>query len=111
MIKKILMLTVAAGLAAGAPANAADKILIGQSAGINTVPSLVAMHEGFFKQQGLDVELKPLARGGLAIEGLSSGTLQFAEIRTCAVHGRGVARRAAGRSRRRRARLLRKIGR
>src|SRR6187549_166496 len=79
MIKKILMLIVAAGLAAAAPANAADKILIGQSAGINTVPSLVAVHEGYFKQQGLDVELKPLARGGLAIEGLASGTLQFAE--------------------------------
>lgn len=99
MIKKILMLTVAAGLAAGAPANAADKILIGQSAGINTVPSLVAMHEGFFKQQGLDVELKPLARGGLAIEGLSSGTLQFAEsahVPFMAAVSRGVPLVAVG---------------
>lgn len=84
MIKQILGISTAFGLAALAAAASAvpakaDKILIGQSAGINTVPSLVAVHEGYFKQQGLDVELKPLARGGLAIEGLSSGTLQFAE--------------------------------
>jgi ABC-type nitrate/sulfonate/bicarbonate transport system substrate-binding protein len=82
MIKQIIGLSVAAGLAAlgaAAPANAADKITIGMSSGINMVPSLVAVHEGYFKQQGLDVELKPLARGGLAIKGVSAGTLQFSE--------------------------------
>ncbi|HVZ53435.1 MAG TPA: ABC transporter substrate-binding protein [Pseudolabrys sp.] len=78
MIKKLLAVAALAALTA-APAGAADKIFIGQSAGINTVPSLVAQHEGYFKEEGLDVELRPLARGGLAIEGLSSGTLQFAE--------------------------------
>lgn len=79
MIKKILAFAALAACAAAAPANAADKIIIGMSAGINTVPSLVAEHQGYFKEQGLDVELRPLARGGLAIEGLSSGTLQFSE--------------------------------
>ena len=78
MIKKLLAVAALAALTA-APASAADKIIIGMSAGINTVPSLVAQHEGYFKEQGLDVELRPLARGGLAIEGLSSGTLQFSE--------------------------------
>jgi len=78
MIKKLLAVAALAALTA-APALAADKIIIGMSAGINTVPSLVAQHEGYFKEQGLDVELRPLARGGLAIEGLSSGTLQFSE--------------------------------
>lgn len=99
MIKKILMLTVAASLAAAITPARADKILIGQSAGINTVPSLVAVHEGYFKQQGLDVELKPLARGGLAIEGLSSGTLQFAEsahVPFMAAVSRGVPLVAVG---------------
>jgi ABC-type nitrate/sulfonate/bicarbonate transport system substrate-binding protein len=79
MIKRIFALAAVAACAAAAPANATDKIAIGMSAGINMVPSLVAAHEGFFKEQGLDVELKPLARGGLAIQGLSSGTLQFSE--------------------------------
>jgi NitT/TauT family transport system substrate-binding protein len=79
MIRTILRFAALAAFAATAPANAAYKITIGMSAGINTVPSLVAQHEGYFKEQGLDVELRPLARGGLAIEGLSSGTLQFSE--------------------------------
>jgi NitT/TauT family transport system substrate-binding protein len=83
MFNRLLGLSVAAGIAALAaaavPANAADKITIGMSAGINTVPSLVAVHQGYFKEQGLDVELKPLARGGLAIKGVGAGTLQFSE--------------------------------
>ena len=82
MIKRILGISAAFGLAtlaAAAPANAADKIIIGMSAGINTVPSLVAQHEGYFKGQGLDVELRPLARGGDAIKGVAAGTLQFSE--------------------------------
>ena len=82
MFNRLLGLSVAAGIAAlatAAPANAADKIIIGMSAGINMVPSLVAVHQGYFKEQGLDVELKPLARGGLAIKGVGAGTLQFSE--------------------------------
>lgn len=62
-----------------APASAAEKIVIGMSSGINEVPSLVAQHNGYFKQEGLDVELKPLARGGLAIKGVAAGTMQFSE--------------------------------
>ena len=65
--------------AAVAPANAGDKIVIGMSAGINMVPSLVAEHNGYFKQQGLDVDLKPLARGGDAIKAVAAGSMQFSE--------------------------------
>ena len=83
MLKRILGLaTIAALTALGAagPAGAADvKVSIGMSAGINQVPSLVAQAKGFFKQQGIDIELRPLARGALAIEGVSGGSLQFAE--------------------------------
>lgn len=81
MIKQWLRIAAAAGVAAlaAAPACAADKIVIGMSAGINMVPSLVAEHEGYFKEQGLDVELRPLARGGDAIKALAAGSLQFSE--------------------------------
>jgi ABC-type nitrate/sulfonate/bicarbonate transport system substrate-binding protein len=81
MTKQLLRIAAAAAIAAltAAPASAADKIVIGMSAGINMVPSLVAEHEGYFKEQGLDVELRPLARGGDAIKALSAGSLQFSE--------------------------------
>jgi ABC-type nitrate/sulfonate/bicarbonate transport system substrate-binding protein len=82
MMKRLLGFSAAAGFAvlvATASANAADKITIGMSSGINMVPSLVAAHEGYFKEQGLDVELKPFARGAIAITGVSAGTLQFSE--------------------------------
>lgn len=80
MIRRILGLgAFIAAFAAMAPASAADKIAIGMSAGINQVPSLVAQAKGYFKEQGLEVELRPLARGAVAIEGVSSGSLQFAE--------------------------------
>jgi len=81
MNKRITSLAAALALAvsAFAPAKAADKIVIGMSAGINMVPSLVAAHEGYFKEEGLDVELRPLARGGDAIKALSAGSLQFSE--------------------------------
>jgi len=80
------MLTHLRGLAAVAmaagtigSANAADKITIGMASGINQLPSLVAHAKGFFKEQGLDVENKPVARGAVALGGVGSGSLQFAE--------------------------------
>jgi sulfonate transport system substrate-binding protein len=82
MIKQLLGISTAAALAAlslAAPAHAADKIVIGMSAGINMVPALVAVDQGYFKEQGLDVELRPLARGGDAIKGMAAGSIQFSE--------------------------------
>ncbi len=55
------------------------KVAIGMSQGVNRLPTIIAEAKGFFKQEGLDVTLKPLARGALAIEGVASGSLQFAE--------------------------------
>jgi sulfonate transport system substrate-binding protein len=82
MIKQLLGISTAVAMAAlglAAPAGAADKIVIGMSAGINMVPALVAVDQGYFKEQGLDVELRPLARGGDAIKGVAAGTIQFSE--------------------------------
>lgn len=80
MMRRLLGLaTACAVIAMFGPAGAADKVAIGMSSGLNQVPSLVAAAKGYFKEQGLDVELKPVARGAVAIEGVSGGSLQFAE--------------------------------
>jgi ABC-type nitrate/sulfonate/bicarbonate transport system substrate-binding protein len=81
MLKHLLrgLATIALALSAIGTANAADKIVIGMASGINQLPSLVAHAKGFFKEQGLDVENKPVARGAVALGAVASGSLQFAE--------------------------------
>lgn len=66
-----------AGLAGGSIAQ--EQVAIGMASGVNQVPSLVAQDQGFFEEEGLEVELKPVARGALAIEAIAGGSLQFAE--------------------------------
>ena len=65
---------------AATPSFAADtKVRIGMSVGINMMPTLVAIDQGYFKDAGIDFEQKPLTRGSVAIEALSAGSLEFAE--------------------------------
>ena len=59
--------------------NAQDTVTIAMSSGVNQVPTLVAEAQGFFEAEGLDVELKPVGRGAIAIEAVSGGSVQFAE--------------------------------
>lgn len=56
------------------------KVTIGMASGVNQVTSLVAADQGFFKEEGLDVELKPVVRGVLAVEAIVAGSMQFAEV-------------------------------
>jgi aliphatic sulfonates family ABC transporter substrate-binding protein len=80
MIKQILRLAIfLAAFGAIAPANAADKITLGRTFGVSQLPGLIAETKGFFKEQGLDVEYKAVARGNIALGAMASGTLQFAE--------------------------------
>lgn len=58
---------------------AQEKVTIAMSSGVNQVPTLVAEAQGYFKGEGLDVELKPVGRGSVAIEAVSGGSVQFAE--------------------------------
>jgi aliphatic sulfonates family ABC transporter substrate-binding protein len=97
--KRILVTTIAAAVFAfaviGFPttSQAKTKIRIGTSSGFNQLPSLVALEKGFFRQEGLDVELKTAARGAIAIEALTAGTLEFAasaHIPFMAVTARGA---------------------
>ena len=60
------------------------KVAIGMAGGVNQVPSLVAKAKGFFKEEGLDVDVKALPRGSIAIDALQNGSLQFAEAANAA---------------------------
>ena len=75
-----LMFALGALAALPSVALAQSKITVGMASGVNQVPSLVAAQEGFFKDEGRDVELKPVVRGNLAVEAIVAGSMQFAEV-------------------------------
>jgi sulfonate transport system substrate-binding protein len=50
------------------------------ASGVNQVTSLVADVKGFFKEEGLIVDRRPIARGNIAVEAIASGSMQFAEV-------------------------------
>lgn len=56
------------------------KVTVGMASGVNQVTSLVAAEQGYFKEEGLDVEIKPVVRGVLAVEAIVAGSMQFAEV-------------------------------
>lgn len=74
-----LALSIFAALAVQA-AQAMDKVTVGMASGVNQVPSLVAAERGYFKDEGLDVQLMPVVRGNLAVEAMVAGSMQFAEV-------------------------------
>ena len=88
MIKKTIVVAIVAFLTAweaASPAAAEDiKVAVGMAGGVNQVPSLVAKAKGFFKEEGLDVDVRALPRGGIAIDAVSNGSLQFAEAANAA---------------------------
>jgi aliphatic sulfonates family ABC transporter substrate-binding protein len=79
-VKRILVLAATIAVAAFAPitATAQTKIQIGQSSGFNQLPSLIAVEKGFFREEGLDVEMKTASRGAIGIEALTAGSIDFA---------------------------------
>ncbi len=89
MLKRLLCLTTSvclmvlgaavATVGAPAPAQAAEKLLMGRTFGTSQMAGLVAQKKGFFKEQGLDVEFKQVPRGAIALGALAGNQLQFAE--------------------------------
>jgi len=88
MIKQIigaLLVVFVMAWDAASPSSAEDiKVAIGMAGGVNQVPSLVAKAKGFFKEEGLDVDVRALPRGAIAIDAVSNGSLQFAEAANAA---------------------------
>lgn len=80
MIQRFLSLAaIVAAVSSIASANAAEKLVLGRTFGISQLPGLIAEEKGFFKEQGLDVEYKSVARGNIALGAMASGNVQFAE--------------------------------
>lgn len=80
MLQRLLGLaTLIAALGAPLAGHAADKILLGRTFGISQLAGNVAQVKGYFKEQNLEVEYKQVPRGAVALEGMSGGSLQFAE--------------------------------
>ena len=59
---------------------AAEKIKIGWVFAMANAPVLVADKKGYFKDQGLEVELLPFKSGPLVHQALSAGELDMAYI-------------------------------
>ncbi|HVZ53432.1 MAG TPA: ABC transporter substrate-binding protein [Pseudolabrys sp.] len=75
-----LWFVLAAMLALPSMASAQDKVTVGMASGVNQVTSLVAEEKGYFKEEGLNVDRRPVPRGNLAVEAIAAGSMQFAEV-------------------------------
>jgi ABC-type nitrate/sulfonate/bicarbonate transport system substrate-binding protein len=62
------------------PVAAQVRVSVGMASGVNELTSLVASEKGFFAEEGLAIDRKPIARGNLAVEAIASGSMQFAEV-------------------------------
>jgi NitT/TauT family transport system substrate-binding protein len=63
------------GLTAAAPAWAQDKVKVGAYASVSDAPLYIALEKGYFKEQGLDVELTKIDSGAALTTLLSTGDL------------------------------------
>jgi NitT/TauT family transport system substrate-binding protein len=62
-------------LAAAAPAWAQDKVKVGAYASVSDAPLYIALEKGFFKEQGLDVDVVKIDSGAVLTTLLSTGDL------------------------------------
>lgn len=83
MINRLRMVVLCtAAMAAGlAPlcVAAQDRATLATATAPSFIPSRAGVDFGWFKEEGLDLEIKMIAGGNDAIQGLASGTLEFGE--------------------------------
>lgn len=60
-------------------AAAQEKVTVASATAVTAVPVLIAAEKGFFRQEGLAVEVKRLAGGNETINALAANTVEFAE--------------------------------
>lgn len=87
MIRTLLLAASLSALALATSAFAADKPLrIGYVFAMANAPALIADKEGFYKQEGLDVDLKALGDGPVIQQALAAGELDVAYVGTPPVY-------------------------
>ncbi|EIK94621.1 taurine ABC transporter substrate-binding protein [Pseudomonas sp. M47T1] len=87
MIRTVLLAASLSALTLAASAFAADKPLrIGYVFAMANAPALIADKEGFYKQEGLDVDLKALGDGPVIQQALAAGELDVAYVGTPPVY-------------------------
>jgi NitT/TauT family transport system substrate-binding protein len=78
-VKKAILAATLTMLAA-APALAADSLRIGWVSAMANAPVLIAEKKGFFKEEGLTVELKPFGDGPVIQQAVASGDVDIAYV-------------------------------
>ncbi|WP_277965003.1 ABC transporter substrate-binding protein [Pseudomonas sp. RIT-To-2] len=87
MIRTALLAATLSALTLATSAFAADKPLrIGYVFAMANAPALIADKEGFYKQEGLDVDLKALGDGPVIQQALAAGELDVAYVGTPPVY-------------------------
>ncbi|WP_416423953.1 ABC transporter substrate-binding protein [Pseudomonas sp. App30] len=87
MIRTLLLAASLSALTLASSAFAADKPLrIGYVFAMANAPALIADKEGFYKQEGLDVDLKALGDGPVIQQALAAGELDVAYVGTPPVY-------------------------
>ena len=61
-----------------APASAADKVKVGVFPSSSALPYFVALHRGYFKDVGIEVETVPLANHPLIVQSMVAGSIDIA---------------------------------
>jgi NitT/TauT family transport system substrate-binding protein len=64
----------------GAPARALDKVVVAVNAVSSALPYFVAVDQGFFKEAGIEPEMKKLAVPSLVISGMITGQIETVAV-------------------------------
>jgi aliphatic sulfonates family ABC transporter substrate-binding protein len=65
--------------AGGAPAAAQTKYIVTSPVGTGALLPYVGIRKGFYKEQGLDIELKEVQRGSEGLEAMVAGSVHFSD--------------------------------
>jgi NitT/TauT family transport system substrate-binding protein len=74
-LPSLILAALASVMTANAPASAADKVTVGTGGSASDAPFYIAYDKGFFKDEGLDVDLIVLDSGAKVIAPLGTGEL------------------------------------
>jgi NitT/TauT family transport system substrate-binding protein len=100
MLRRAMLCAVLLTLAAPAPrVEAAEKMVLAHTAGMDLLGAFVAKDQGFFERRGIDVVFQPAAAGGTMITAVASNSVQASNATVAAMLmavAQGIELRAIG---------------